>query len=329
MMCNRGRFRQCARIAQIAVAAFTAVMVLTSCGSTVPARDRTTETVSAPRPPGVEDPAVIPEDTGNANSGCDPRAMSLRPGPAGPAVQEIRKRGRLLVGVDQNTYLFGFRDPATGQLSGFDVDIAREIARAIFGNPEKVQFKATSSADRIKAVQSDQVDIVVQTMTMNCERWGQVNFSTEYYTAGQRVLVTRGSGFKSIDDLGGQKVCAASGSTSIRAIAARNSKPKPVAVRDWTDCLVMLQQNQVAAISTDDSILAGLAKQDPNTEVVGPRFTDEPYGIAMDTRTPDLVQFVNGVLEQLRRDGTWTAIHGKWLASTLGPAQPPAPRYRD
>lgn len=317
-----------ARTVWSTVAAFAAVAMLASCGSPVPVTRPATENVSAPRPVGAEDPAKIPEDTADADTDCDPRA-SLRPGAGGFALQRIRERGRLLVGVDQNTYLFGFRDPSTGELSGFDVDIAREIARAIFGDPGKVQFKAASSADRIKRIQSGEVDIVVQTMTMNCERWREVHFSTEYYSAGQRVLVMRGSGYRSIDDLGGKKVCAAAGSTSIRAIAAAKSKPKPVAVRDWTDCLVMLQQNQVTAISTDDAILAGLTKQDPNTEVVGPQFTDEPYGIAVARSAPDLVRFVNGVLDRLRSDGTWVAIHRKWLASTLGSARPPAPRYRD
>lgn len=316
------------RAVQSAVAALTLAGLLAGCGSAPPVTDRRAGDVAAPLPLGVEDPAKIPEDTGGTDTDCNPRA-SLRPGPGGLSLQRIRERGRLRVGVDQNTYLFGFRDPFTGELSGFDVDIAREIARAIFGDPTKVQFKATSSADRVKVVKSGEVDIVVQTMTMNCERARDVQFSTEYYSAGQRVLVQRDSGYKSIDDLGGQKVCAASGSTSIRAIAAAASKPKPVAVRDWTDCLVLLQQNQVTAISTDDTILAGLNKQDPNTEVVGPRFTDEPYGIAVSKSAPDLARFVNGVLDRLRSDGTWVAIHRKWLASTLGSAAPPAPRYRD
>jgi polar amino acid transport system substrate-binding protein len=182
-------------------------------------------------------------------------------------------------------------------------------------------------------LENNEVDIVVSTMTMNCERWESVAFSTEYYSAGQKVLVlaaAEAEGIEGIDDLGGRKVCAAAGSTSIRNIAEAPSAPIPVAVPDWTDCLVMLQQGQVDAISTDDTILAGLAAQDPNARVVGERFSEEPYGIAMNRSNPDLVRYVNAVLEQLRTDGTWAEIYQRWLGD-LGeetPDPPPA-RYQD
>ncbi|MBM0239135.1 glutamate ABC transporter substrate-binding protein [Micromonospora sp. ATA32] len=320
-----------------AAVALTVTLGLSGCGGgggTLPAG---TSAVTPVRPVGVQDPADIPDGTNAGPASCDPRA-SLRPAatqprpgqmPAGSTMARILQRGRLIVGVDQNSYRFGFRAPLTGELTGFDVDVAREVARAIFGDPSKIQFRATNSAARIPSLKDGTVDIVVQTMTMNCERWQKVNFSTEYFTAGQRILVRRGSPVRGIADLGGQKVCSAIGSTSIRNVAAAPAKPLPVGVPDWTDCLVMLQQNQVAAVSTDDSILAGLAAQDPNAVVVGPRFSDEPYGIGINRDATDLVRFVNGVLAQLRADGTWTRLYTRWLTA-LGPApQPPTARYRD
>jgi polar amino acid transport system substrate-binding protein len=284
-------------------------------------------------PVGVEDPAAPaagdPVDPGS----CDPRA-SYPPGssglavPAGSTMEEIVDRGRLVVGVAQNTYLFGYRDPVDGALKGFDIDIAREIARALLGDPDRIQVRAVTSGERVAVLQNDQVDIVVSTMTMNCERWGQVAFSTEYYSAGQRVLVSASSEAEGIDDLGDQKVCAAAGSTSIRNVAQAESGPVPVAVPDWTDCLVLLQQGQVDAISTDDTILAGLAAQDPSTRVVGEPFSEEPYGIAVRESEVDLVRYVNAVLEELRANGRWTDIYDAWLAEHLGEApEPPPARY--
>jgi polar amino acid transport system substrate-binding protein len=164
-------------------------------------------------------------------------------------------------------------------------------------------------------------------MTINCDRLKQVAFSTDYYDAGQRVLVPTSSTAKGIADLGGKRVCAAAGSTSIVNIAHAPSHPVPVSVADWTDCLVMLQQGQVDAISTDDTILAGMATQDPNTKLVGGRFTDEPYGVAVSRSALDLVRFVNGVLDRMRADGTWAAIYTRWLGSPA-PAPPPA-KYLD
>ena len=94
----------------------------------------------------------------------------------------------------------------------------------------------------------------------------------------------------------------------------------------WTDCLVLLQQGQVAAISTDDSILAGLAAQDPWTRIVGPRFTDEPYGLAISKQHPDFVRFVNAVMARLRSNGQWAASYARWVGTPV-PTPPPA-RYR-
>ena len=263
-----------------------------------------------------------------AASTCDPKASSLSPsGPpqvtAGSFMATIRARGYLIAGVDQSTYHFGYLNPLDGKIAGFDIDMVHAIAKAIFGNPNKVEFKAISDAQRIPEIRSGAVDIVSHTMTINCARLQQVDFSTVYYDAGQRVLVAKDSPVKSIADLGGKRVCATTGSTSIANIKAAPSHPIPVAVPYWTDCLVKLQQGDVAAISTDDSILAGLAAQDPWTKIVGPRFSNEPYGLAISKQHADFVRFVNAVLQQMRTDGQWAASYARWVGTPV-PAPPPA-----
>ena len=262
-----------------------------------------------------------------AASTCDPKASSLRPaGPpqvtAGSFMAKIRARGYLIAGVDQSTYHFGFLNPLTGQIEGFDIDMIRAVAQAIFGDPGKVQFKAISDAQRIPDVKDGTVDIVAHTMTITCDRLKDIDFSSVYFDAHQRVLVLKNSSATSLDDLHGQKVCATSGSDSVARISAR--KAIPVQVPYWTDCLVLLQQGQVAAISTDDSILDGLAAQDPWTKLVGPPLTDEPYGLAISKQHPEFVRFVNGVLQQLRTNGQWAASYARWQLGTPVPAPPPA-----
>jgi polar amino acid transport system substrate-binding protein len=320
------------RLALVVVA--VAVAVLAGC-STAPQSSTSDIKAQLPAPAGMQDPAVIPSAAGGPAPTCDPLA-SLRPPaqlpapgamPAGSAMQTIQKRGRLIVGVDQNTYLFGYRNAETGNIEGFDIDIAGEVATSIFGTAAgHLQLVAITAAQRIPYVSSGQVDLVADTMTMNCDRWRQVDFSSQYYAAGQQVLVPGSSTAKSIDDLGGQKVCAAAGSTSIANIAAVKSKPIPVSVPDWTDCLVLLQQGQVAAISTDDTILRGLQQQDPTTKLIGPLFTSEPYGLAVSKNHPELVRFVNGVLEKIRTNGRWASIYNTWTQQV---GTPPPARYQD
>jgi polar amino acid transport system substrate-binding protein len=263
-----------------------------------------------------------------ATPSCDPTASSLRPADPprvtpGSFMAKIRARGHLIAGVDQNTYRFGFLNPLHGNIEGFDIDMVRAVAAAIFGNPNKVVFKAISDAQRIPEVRSGAVDIVAHTMTINCARLQYVDFSTVYYDAGQRVLVLKNSPVTSLANLGGKRVCATATSTSITNIRTAPSHPIPVAVPFWTDCLVLLQQGDVTAISTDDSILAGFVAQDPWTKIVGPRFTSEPYGLAISQQHPDFVRFVNAVLQQMRTDGQWAADYRHWVGTPV-PAPPPA-----
>jgi polar amino acid transport system substrate-binding protein len=283
-------------------------------------------TVGADAAPGRV-PAAHTASTARVTSApsCNPHASSLRPsGPPqvtpGSFMAKIRARGYLIAGVDQSTYHFGFLNPLNGQIEGFDIDMIRAVAQAIFGNPNKVQFKAITDAQRIPDILSGAVDIVAHTMTITCARLQQVDFSSVYFDAAQRVLVLKNSPAKSLADLKGQKVCATTGSDSLSVIAKAGAVP--VAVPYWTDCLVLLQQGDVAAISTDDSILDGLAAQDPWTKLVGGRLTDEPYGLAISKQYPEFVRFVNAVLAQLRSDGQWAASYRNWIGTPVPPQQP-------
>jgi polar amino acid transport system substrate-binding protein len=244
----------------------------------------------------------------------------------------VLARGYLIAGVDQSTYHFGYFNPLDGQTEGFDIDMVRAVAKAIFGNPGKVEFKAITDDQRIPDIENGSVDIVAHTMTITCDRLKDVDFSSVYFEANTRVLVLKDSPAAGLASLGGQKVCATAGSDSATLIAGYPVTPHPVAVTVplWTDCLVLLQQRQVAAISTDDSILAGLRAQDPFTKVVGPPFAPQPYGLAISKQHPDFVRFVNAVLAEERADGDWAASYVRWVSGpgTTAPA-PPAANYRD
>jgi polar amino acid transport system substrate-binding protein len=306
---------------------------LTGCGHSEFVTPTAVPTLPPPTPAGMEEltpEPPRPPEAGTEN--CDATA-SLRPfrskAEADAAVAGIRGRGRLIVGLDVGSNLFSFRDPITGEITGFDVDIAGEVARDIFGTPSAVEYRILSSADRITALQNNTVDIVVKTMTITCERRKLVDFSTAYFTAYQRILAPRESAISQASDLSGRRVCVASGTTSLDRVRQISPPPIIVTVVSWADCLVALQQREVDAVSTDDSILAGLVAQDPYLHIIGPNMAQEPYGIGINLANAPLVRFVNGTLERIRRDGTWNTLYRKWL-TVLGPAPaPPTPRYVD
>jgi polar amino acid transport system substrate-binding protein len=266
-----------------------------------------------------------------AAAACDPVASSLAPlGPPqvtpGSYMAKIKARGYLIAGVDQSTYHFGYLNPLDGQIEGFDIDMIRAVAQAIFGRPDKVEFKSISDAERITAVTNGSVDIVAHTMTITCDRLQHVDFSSVYFDAHQRVLIPDNStATGGLADLGGQKVCATKGSDSVTTIQDYPTHPKVVEEPFWTDCLVLLQQDQVAAVSTDDAILYGLQAQDPFTKVVGPELTDEPYGLAMSRQHQDFVRFVNAVLAGEESDGAWEKSYQHWVSPVY--QKPPTPAY--
>ena len=310
----------------VALAAVIAVAISAGCAARPGARPAavptapTTATATARAAGHSAVPATV--------AACNPEAASLAPlGPpqvtAGSSMAKIRARGFLIAGVDQSTYHFGYLDPLDGQIEGFDIDMIKAVAQAIFGSPGHVVYKAISDAQRIPDILNGTVDIVAHTMTITCARLQQVDFSSVYFEAHQRVLVLKNSTVNGLANLSGQKVCATSGSDSATLITQYHAIP--VTVPYWTDCLVLLQQDQVAAISTDDSILDGLAAQDPFTKLVGPNLTQEPYGLAISKQHPDFVRFVNAVLAKERADGSWAASYAHWV-STRVPA-PPAVAY--
>ena len=329
-MSARAKNRQPVMSARKLLVALAALALLTGCGQALPVIPAPGVTLAPPTPAGMEEVPPQPVQPSPAEDDC---RASLRPFPsktqADAAVSAIRNRGRLIVGLDIGSNLFSFRDPITGEITGFDVDIAGEVARDIFGTPSQVEYRILSSADRVTALQNNQVDIVVKTMSITCERKKLVNFSTEYLSANQRILAPRDSAIRQASDLSGRRVCAVTGTTSLKRIQQINPPPVVVEVVTWADCLVALQQRQVDAVSTDDSILAGLVSQDPYLHIIGPSMNEEPYGIGINLENTGLVRFVNGTLDRIRRDGTWNTLYRKWL-TVLGPAPaPPTPRYTD
>ncbi|WP_435136346.1 glutamate ABC transporter substrate-binding protein [Actinacidiphila sp. bgisy144] len=267
---------------------------------------------------------------------CTTPEASLSPSSGstdGAAVERIRKRGRLIVGVDQNSYLWGFRDPETGAITGFDIDIVKAIAQNILGSSAKVQYLTVPTDKRVPDIQDHKVDMVVRTMSITCDRLKQVAFSIAYFEAGQQLLVPKDSAITGFDDsLAGKRVCTASGSTGYAKLQQGAHGARVTTVDNQLDCLVLLQLGQVDAVFTDNALAAGQAAQDPTVHLVGQPVTKEPYGVAMNLDDQDLVRRVNQVLaayEAGGADSAWMHAYETWLAKDLpGVTGPPAPTYK-
>ena len=167
-------------------------LALAACGTSTPATSSSVPALDVlPKGATVVHPVPPTPSTCDPTASLAPPTVMPAPGqmPAGSYMAHIQARGYLKVGVDQNTYLWGYRDPVTGQLSGFDIDMLRQVAQAIFGTPDAIRFTIVPNAQRMQAVESGRVDIVAETMTMTCDREKSVDFSSVYYNANQRILV--------------------------------------------------------------------------------------------------------------------------------------------
>jgi polar amino acid transport system substrate-binding protein len=274
--------------------------------------------------------SVTPEPKcANMTASLRPPATMPAPGamPRGSFMAAIQHRGYLRAGVNAALLDFGYLNPATGQIEGFEIDLVRELARAIFGNPNAYRLVALTVKQRLPSVQQGTVDVVVDAVTITCSRKKLVDFSTEYYDAQQRVLVPSSSKATDITAFHNQPVCASAGSTPIVVMQALPAPPKPVGMPQAIDCLVALQQGTVRAISTDDSILLGFKAQDPNTKIIGPSLARVPYGMAINQAHPEFVRFVNGFLAQIRANGTWRRLYDRWLGHAGSNPTLPAAQY--
>jgi glutamate transport system substrate-binding protein len=215
---------------------------------------------------------------------------------------------------------FGFKNPQSGDVEGFDVDFGKAVADKLGVEPELVE---AISDNRIPFIQDGTVDLVLSTMTINAERAQEIGFTNPYFIAKGRILVPKDSDIKGVEDLAGKKVCTALGSTYEETLKTEAPEADLRLVDAYSECLELLQNGAVDAISTDDVILTGMIQQDDSLELVGEPLTTEPYGAGIKDGDTEFQAFVNEVVAAYKEDGRWADSYEKWVGSFTGVEQDP------
>ncbi|OTN76547.1 glnH [Enterococcus sp. 8G7_MSG3316] len=221
---------------------------------------------------------------------------------------------QIVWGVKNDTRLFGLMDIATGEVRGFDIDIARAITEKILGRDGNAIFVEVTSKTRIPLLKNGNIDAIIATMTITEERKKQVDFSDVYFDAGQSLLVANDSPIQGVEDLSADTtVLVVKGSTS--AVNIREAAPDAniLELENYAEAFTALQSGQGDAMTTDNAILLGMASENPNYHLVGGTFTEEPYGIAINKGQDDFRDAVNDALQEMHRDGTYDDIYNKWF----------------
>ncbi|MEV7084771.1 glutamate ABC transporter substrate-binding protein [Streptomyces sp. NPDC093085] len=247
--------------------------------------------------------------------------------PASPTWERAQRRGYLVVGAKEDQPYLGEKDPATGVYSGFDIEIAKMMAASLGFDPKTIRFRTIASANRETALQNGQIDYYVGTYTINENRKKLVGFAGPYYLAGQSLLVrTDEHGIDGPRDLAGKRVCSASGSTPYQRIQQEYPRIQLVGYDTYSICVDNLLTYQVAAVTTDDTILQGYAAKAPRElKVVGKPFSEEPYGIGVPRADNALRLALDDALAVHERNGDWQRAYDATLGLSGRKATPPPP----
>jgi len=252
------------------------------------------------------------EDSGKKVEADKDAASSL---PAGSHMKELADKGEVTIGVKYDQPGLGFKDAASEVPTGFDVEIAKILAAALGIDPatDKVKWVETISDNREPFLEKGRVDLVLATYSITDERKQIVGQTGPYMVTGQQILVKKDSDIKGIEDLKGKEVCSAEGSTSLENVNAEGAKG--VAAETYSACAEDVMAGSVEAMSTDGSILLGLAAQNEGElKVVGDEFSEERIGVGYPKEYPEMCEWINETLQKAYDNGDWAEA----FESTLG-----------
>jgi putative glutamine transport system substrate-binding protein len=229
-------------------------------------------------------------------------------------LETIKKRDKIVFGVKYDTKLFGLKNPTSGEVEGFDIDVAKQLAKEILGDENKVEFVEVTSKTRIPLLNKGDIDAIIATMTITEDRKKEVGFSDVYFEAGQSLLVKKGSSVQSIDDLTKDTtVIAVKGSTSTDNIREAAPDAPVLEFENYAEAFTALKAGKGEALTTDNSILLGMASEDDSFELVGGTFTDEPYGIAVKKGEQEFLDAINEALKSLNSSGKFDEVFNNWF----------------
>ena len=245
-----------------------------------------------------------------------------------PTYDAMKSSGTVRIGVKEDQPGLGFLDAATGERTGFDIEIAQWVAASLGFAKDKIKYTSIPSANRESAIINGDIDYYVGTYSITDKRKTQIDFAGPYFVTGQGLLVAKSNtSIKSEKDLVGKTVCSATGSTPIQNIKANFPGVTTKEFDTYSQCVDALNDKQVDAVTTDEAILIGYAAQNPDTlKVVGEPFSVEKYGVGLPKGDTALRAFVNKTFT----DGgtTWKGIYDATLGkSGTDVAQPPVESY--
>ncbi len=228
------------------------------------------------------------------------------------SLDKIIERDTLIVGVKTDSKPFGFISK-TGHNEGFDIDVARYVAKDLLGSERKVQFIPVTPNNRMEAITSGDVDMVIATMSITPQRQYFIDFSIPYYIAGQTAIVKKKSEIYNFSDLKHKKIIVVLGTTAEKNIRRIIPNATIIGFKNYSDAFNAFKQNQGEAISSDNTILSGFLQDNKDYRMLKNKISQEPYAIAIKKEdNQKLKKNLDIIVNRMINDGTIKNLKQKW-----------------
>lgn len=224
-------------------------------------------------------------------------------------LEEIKERGKLIVAVKDNIRPLGFVDQGN-QLQGLEIDLAKQLAQDILGDPQALILQPVSNQERLQKVIDGDVDLAIARVTINASRRRLVSFSPYYYLDGTGII-TNNPQIRALDHLSASKIAVIERSSTIAVIREQLPQAELIGVKSYQEAMTLLETQQVAAFAADNSILTGWVQQYPQYYRLPVRLSGEALGVVM----PKGLQYASLRSRVNQAVGRWKA--SGWLAKRL------------
>ncbi|MCK9169876.1 MAG: transporter substrate-binding domain-containing protein [Treponema sp.] len=229
------------------------------------------------------------------------------------ALDKIKKSGVLKVGVKEDVPKFGYLNPSTNEHEGFEIDLAKAIAKKIFGDETKIKFTGVTAKTRGPLLDTGEVDLVLATFTVTDARRKVYDFSDIYFTDAVGIMTKKASGIKSFADLNGKTIGVAQSATTKKALQEGADKAgitiKFSEYATYPEIKTALDSGRIDAFSVDQAILLGYMED--SVMLLPEHFEEQPYGAAIKKGNTELLNLVNGVIEDMKKNGELDSLLAK------------------
>lgn len=261
-------------------------------------------------------PAQKSATTGGATTSAD-----------GASIAKIKQRGKLIVGVKFDQPLFGLKNPVNGHLEGFDVEIAKMIAKDLTGSADNIEYVETVTANREAFIQQKKVDLVIATYAVSDARKKVVGFAGPYYDTGVAIMVRKDD--NSITDgksLNGKKVCTVNGARAAELLPDAAPSAKVSLFSTYSDCAQALKEKRVDAVVTGETILLGIVEQNQDQFKMVPGYiAQEEDAIGFTKGDTAMHAYLDSFLHKIEDNGSWAKAYQDTIG-TVTHKTPPLPK---